>query len=57
MSNGAARRRMAKLEGSLSSRAAVLLWLEEAQAFPTLPDYVRPLLGKAPNEYPLQRLG
>jgi len=57
MSPAAAKRRLAKLEGALSPRAAVLLWLEEAQAFHTLHDYVIPLLGKPLNEYPLQRLG
>lgn len=35
-----AERRLAKLEGALSPKAAVLLWLAEAHAFPSLPAYV-----------------
>jgi hypothetical protein len=56
MSPAAAKRRLAKLEGSLPPRAAVLLWLEEAHAFPTLPAYIRSLLGKPLDEYPAERI-
>src|SRR5450759_3466665 len=39
-----AERRLAKLESALSPTAAVLLWLEEAQAYPSLVAYSRSTL-------------
>lgn len=40
----AASRRVAKLEGSLHPREAVLAWLVEAQQFPSLVDHVRSIV-------------
>ena len=51
-----AERRLAKLEGALSPRAAVLLWLAEAHAFPTLPAYVGWLIHQPPSAAPLWRI-
>ncbi len=51
-----AARRLAKLEGSLSPRAATLLWLTEAHRFPTLPAYVGWLLDQPPQVAPLARV-
>jgi hypothetical protein len=49
-------KRLDRLEGSLSPLEAVLHWLDEAQQFPTLPDYVLSLKGQPPSVYPLHRL-
>jgi len=57
MSPRAAGRRLAKLEGSLSPKASVLLWLGEAHAFPDLPAYTRSLLDRPEAEWPLAQIG
>jgi len=57
MSPRAAARRLAKLEGSLSPRASVLLWLAEAHAFPTLPAYARSLIDRPEADWPLAQIG
>jgi hypothetical protein len=57
MSSETAKRRLAKLEGALSPRAAVLLWLAEAHAFPTLPAYASSLLGRPDAELPPKVIG
>ncbi len=51
-----ARRRLARLEGALSPRAATLLWLEEAHRFPTLPAYVAWLVDQPAEAAPLCRV-
>ena len=49
-------RRVAQLEGSLSPQQAVLAWLAEAHAFPTLGEYVRSLLDGPETAWPLVRI-
>ena len=56
MSRGQADRRLAKLEGALCPKAAVLLWLTEAHAFPTLPAYVGSLLDHPRSKWPLKQI-
>jgi hypothetical protein len=51
-----AERRLAKLEGSLSPKAATLLWLEEAQEFRSLPAYVDWLIDQPISAAPLERV-
>lgn len=51
------RRRVERVRTSLTPRQAVLAWLREAHASPDPVAYVRPLIGKPVNSYPLQRLG
>ena len=51
-----AARRLAKLESSLSPRAATLLWLTEAHRFPTLPAYVGWLIDQPISAAPLERV-
>jgi hypothetical protein len=46
-------RRIAKVEASLTPEQAVLRWLAEAHAFPTLADYVRSLIGGPETAWPL----
>ena len=48
-----AERRLAKLEGALSPKAATLLWLEEAQQFRSLPAYVAWLIDQPISASPL----
>jgi len=52
-----AERRLAKLEGSLSPKQAVLAWLAEAQEYGALPDYVRTILDVPVSEAPLTKIG
>jgi hypothetical protein len=49
-------RRLAKLEGALSPKAATLLWLAEAQEFGSLPAYVNWLLEQPISAAPLERV-
>ncbi len=51
-----AERRLAKLEGALSPKAATLLWLEEAHGFPTLQAYVAWLVDQPASAAPLFRV-
>ena len=51
-----AERRLAKLEGALSPKAATLLWLAEAQEFGSLPAYVDWLLDQPISVAPLERV-
>jgi hypothetical protein len=51
-----AERRLAKLESALSPTAAVLLWLEEAQAYPSLVAYSRSTLDAPRSAGPLERV-
>ena len=51
-----AERRLAKLEGALSPKAATLLWLEEAQQFRSLPAYVNWLIDQPISAAPLERV-
>jgi hypothetical protein len=51
------RSRLAKLEGSLSPKASVLLWLAEAHTFPTLPAYTRSLIDRPETDWPLRQIG
>lgn len=51
-----AERRLQKLEGALSPKAATLLWLSEAHGFPTLPAYVAWLIDQPPPAAPLYRV-
>ena len=51
-----AERRLGKLEGALSPKAATLLWLEEAQQFPSLPAYVDWLIEQPISAAPLERV-
>lgn len=51
-----AERRLAKLEGALSPKAATLLWLIEAHRFPTLPGYVAWLVDQPAAVAPLYRV-
>ncbi len=49
-------RRVARLEASLTPRDAVLAWLAEAQAFPTLPDYLAAIRDAPREDWPLVRI-
>jgi hypothetical protein len=49
-------RRLAKLEGALSPRAATLLWLAEAHQFGSLPAYVKCLIDQPLSAAPLERV-
>ena len=51
-----AERRLARLEGALSPRAAALLWLAEAHQFPTLPAYVAWLIDQPICAAPFERV-
>jgi hypothetical protein len=51
-----AERRLAKLEGALSPKAATLLWLAEAHQFRTLPAYVDWLIDQPISVAPLERV-
>jgi len=51
-----AQRRLAKLEGALSTKGATLLWLTEAHGFPTLPAYVVWLIDQPKEAAPLWRV-
>jgi hypothetical protein len=51
-----AERRLAKLEGALSPKAAALLWLEETHQFGSLPAYVAWLIDQPISAAPLERL-
>jgi hypothetical protein len=51
-----AERRLAKLEGALSPKAATLLWLAEAHEFGSLPAYVDWLIGQPISAAPLERV-
>jgi hypothetical protein len=52
----AAKRRLAKVEGSLSAFETTLLWLEEAHAFGSLPAYVGWLIDQPIAAAPLVRV-
>lgn len=52
----AAKRRLAKVEGSLSAFETTLLWLEEAHAFGSLPAYVAWLIDQPIAAAPLVRV-
>jgi hypothetical protein len=51
-----AERRLAKLEGALSPKAATLLWLTEAHQFGSLPAYVDWLIDQPISAAPLERV-
>ncbi len=51
-----AARRLAKLEGTLTPKAATLLWLTEAHGFPTLAAYVAWLVDQPASAAPLYRV-
>jgi len=51
-----AERRLAKLEGALSPKAATLLWLEEAHEFGSLRAYVAWLIDQPVSAAPLERV-
>jgi hypothetical protein len=53
----AAARRLAKLEGALHPREAVLAWLVEAQQFPSLEDHVRSIAALPVEAAPLSVIG
>jgi hypothetical protein len=53
----AAARRLAKLEGALPPREAVLAWLVEAQQFPSLEDHVRAIAALPVEAAPLSVIG
>jgi hypothetical protein len=53
----AAVRRIAKLEGALHPREAVLAWLVEAQQFPSLVDHVRSIVELPVEAAPLSVIG
>jgi hypothetical protein len=53
----AAGRRLAKLEGALMPREAVLAWLVEAQQFPSLEDHVRSIVELPVEAAPLSVIG
>ena len=53
----AADRRLAKLEGALSPREAVLAWLVEAQQFPSLEDHARSIAELPVEAAPLSVIG
>jgi len=50
-------RRLAKLEGALAPREAVLAWLVEAQQYPSLVDHVRSIAGLPVEAAPLSVIG
>ena len=50
-------RRIAKLEGALRPREAVLAWLVEAQQFPSLVDHVRSIVELPVEAAPLSVIG
>jgi hypothetical protein len=50
-------RRLAKLEGALHPREAVLAWLVEAQQFPSLEDHVRSIVELPVEAAPLSVIG
>ncbi|MGO9207574.1 MAG: hypothetical protein ACLQBX_15570 [Candidatus Limnocylindrales bacterium] len=50
-------RRLAKLEASRTPTEVVLAWLAEAQAYPTLPEYVASLTDAPTKAWPLGRIG
>lgn len=50
-----AERRLAKLEGALSPKAATLLWMHEAHEFGSLPAYVDWLIDQPISVAPLER--
>ena len=52
-----AERRLAKVEASLSPRAAVLRWLAEAQQFPSLVDFTRSIIDLPVSAAPLTQIG
>jgi hypothetical protein len=49
-------RRVAKLELGRSTSEIVLAWLAEAQAYPTLSEYLASLVDQPPEAWPLARL-
>ncbi|MDR3633578.1 MAG: hypothetical protein P4L84_07060 [Isosphaeraceae bacterium] len=51
-----AERRLAKLESTLSPKAATMLWLAEAQQFGSLPAYVAWLIDQPVSAAPLERV-
>lgn len=51
-----AQRRLARIEGSLSPRQAVVIWLTEARAFPSLAAYASSTLDDRPGSMPLERI-
>lgn len=51
-----AERRLAKLEGALSPKAATVLWLAEAHEFGSLPAYVDWLIDQPVSAAPLERV-
>jgi hypothetical protein len=51
-----AERRLIKLEGALSPKAATLLWLAEAQQFDSLPAYVAWVIDQPISTAPLERV-
>jgi hypothetical protein len=51
-----AERRLARLEGALSPKAATLLWLEDAHKFGSLPAYVDWLIDQPISAAPLERV-
>jgi hypothetical protein len=51
-----AERRLARLEGALSPKAATLLWLAEAHQFRSLPAYVEWLIDQRISAAPLERV-
>ena len=53
----AAGRRVAKLEGSLQPREAVLAWLAEAQQFPSITDHARAIADQPVEAAPLSVIG
>ncbi len=50
------RRRLARAEAALSPKQAVLAWLAEAHAYPSLAAYVRSLVGQPEGAWPLVRI-
>ena len=50
------RRRLDKIEASLTPRQAVLLWLDEASRFGSMRAYVSSLQGQPTSAFPLFRL-
>jgi hypothetical protein len=50
------RRRIDRIQGSLTPRQAVLLWLDEASQFGTMRGYVHSLQGQPTSVFPLFRL-
>jgi hypothetical protein len=52
----AAGKRLLKVETALTPRQAIVLWLQEAHAFPVITDYARWLHTQPETAYPLERL-